>query len=66
MSNDVAKTVVREEAVLEKFDGEPEDGVLRERITLVNGDIVKHDFFDEEGELIQSVEGGNNGTNNSI
>lgn len=62
MSHDVAKLAVREDAVLEKFDGEPEDGILRERITLVNGDIVKHEYFDEGGTLIDS-EGGNDATN---
>lgn len=67
MSKDILKTVVREEAVLEKFDGEAgtEEAVLRERITLVNNELVKHEFFDENGEL-QHIEGGNSGTNNSI
>lgn len=49
MSNEKAKVVVREEAVLEKFDGDPSDGVVRERITLVNGSIVKHEYFDDSG-----------------
>jgi hypothetical protein len=67
MSKDILKTVVREEAVLEKFDGEQDDPnkVLRERITLLNGSIVNHEFFDEAGEPTH-IEGGNNGTNNSI
>ena len=63
--HDVAKHEVREEAVLEKFIGEVSDGVLAERITLVNGVLAKHEFF-ENGELVETVEGGNNGTNNSI
>lgn len=63
MTDDVAKVIVREEAVLEKFDGEPEDGILRERITLVDGELVKHEFFDESGELTHSVEGGNDAAN---
>jgi hypothetical protein len=62
MAQEVAKVVVREEAVLEKFDGEPEDGVLAERITLVNGEVIKHEFF-ENGEVVRTIEGGNNGTN---
>ena len=62
MTEEKAKVVVREEAVLEKFDGEPEDGLVRERITLVNGEIVKHEFFDESGNPIDS-EGGNDATN---
>jgi hypothetical protein len=68
MSKDILKTVVREEAVLEKFDGEADDPekVLRERITLLNGSIVNHEFFDEAGELTHSEGGNYNGTNNSI
>lgn len=62
MAQEIAKVVVREEAVLEKFDGEPEDGILVERITLVDGEIIKHEFF-EEGEVVRTIEGGNNGTN---
>lgn len=54
------KVILKEETVLEKFDGEGKDRVLRERIALVNQEIVQHDFFDEEGKLI---EGGNNATN---
>jgi hypothetical protein len=57
MSKDKAKTVVREEAVLEKFEGEPEDGILAERITLVNGAITKHEFF-EDGKVVETIEGG--------
>jgi hypothetical protein len=64
--HEVAKTVVREEAVLEKFDGNPEDGVIVERITLLDGVITKHEFF-EDGEVVDVTEGGNyNSTNNSI
>lgn len=62
MTEEKAKIVVREEAVLEKFDGDAHDGVIRERITLVNGDIVNHEFFDEGGNPIDS-EGGNDATN---
>lgn len=62
MSEEKAKVIVREEAVLEKFEGEPEDGVLLERITIVDGSITKHEFF-EDGMLTNTVEGGNNATN---
>jgi hypothetical protein len=63
---DIAKTVAKEEAVLEKFDGEPEDGILVERITLLNGVITKHEFF-KDGEVVDVTEGGNyNSTDNSI
>jgi hypothetical protein len=43
-----AKHIVREEVVLEKFEGDPADGKLLERITLVNGEITKREVFDEE------------------
>ena len=46
--------VVKEEMVLEKFDGEGDDAVLRERISLVDGAIVNHEFFDEEGNLVDA------------
>lgn len=62
MSEEKAKVVVREEAVLEKFEGTPEDGVLLERITIVDGEITRHEFF-EDGELVNKIEGGNNATN---
>lgn len=59
MSNhEVARTVINEEAVLEKFEGNPEDGIILERITLVNGVKIKHEFF-EDGELVEGFEGGN-------
>lgn len=61
MSNDfgeIAKMVVREEMVLEKFDGEQDDPdkVLRERITLVDGSLVKQEWFDESGNLVETKE----------
>lgn len=61
-NNEVARVTVREDAVLEKFEGEIEDGVLLEKIYLTNGIITKHEFY-EDGELVETVEGGNNGTN---
>lgn len=62
MSEERAKVIVREEAVLEKFEGQPEDGNLLERITIVDGEITKHEFF-EDGVLANTVEGGNNAAN---
>lgn len=55
---EIAKMVVREEMVLEKFDGEQDDPdkVLRERITVVDGAIVKQEVFDENGELVETKE----------
>lgn len=32
--------------VLEKFEGDPADGILAERLTIVNGEIVEHEVFD--------------------
>ena len=60
--DDKAEVIVKEEAVLEKFEGDPNDGLLLERITLLNGEITKHEFF-EDGELVKTVEGGNSATN---
>lgn len=60
--DDKAEVIVKEEAVLEKFEGDPADGLLLERITLLNGEITKHEFF-EDGELVKTVEGGNSATN---
>lgn len=54
--------ILEVKAVLEKFDGEGEDAVLAERITIVNDEIVRHEFF-EDGELITVNEGGTNATN---
>ena len=55
MSIERAKVNIKEEAVLEKHDAGT--GILREQITLINGEIIKHDFFDESGNIIE--EGGN-------
>jgi hypothetical protein len=40
---------VDEHAVLEKFEGDPADGKLLERITLHNGEIVSRETFTLEG-----------------
>lgn len=40
---------VDEHVVLEKFEGDPEDGKLVERITLLNGEIINQESFDLEG-----------------
>ena len=49
---EVVKHVIREEVVLEKFDGDdPETQTILERITLVNGVKEKHEFF-EDGNLV--------------
>jgi hypothetical protein len=50
---------VREDVVLEKFEGTPEDGVLLERVYLTDGIITKHEFF-EDGNLVRVHERGGN------
>ena len=73
MSNDIARVIVKEEMVLEKTD--VESGTIVERITVVTdhadkdnpvSEIVKHEFYDTDGSHIKTVEGGKDGTNNSI
>lgn len=54
-NEEIGRVVVKEEMILEKFDGEPEDGILAERITVVNGEIVKHEVF-EDGKLVEVKE----------
>ena len=56
--SEIGKMIVKEEMVLEKFDGEADapDKVLRERLTVVDGEIVKHEFYDQSGELIEVKE----------
>lgn len=59
--DDPAKLKIKEEVVLEKFEGEVEDGVLRERVFIEDGLIKKHEFL-EDGEVVRTVvpsEGGN-------
>jgi len=51
---EVGKVIVKEEAVLEKFDGEVSDGVLAERIFLTNGVRTKHEVF-EDGQLVSTT-----------
>jgi len=54
------------EMVLEKFEGDEllEDGrpnpdrILLERIRLVDGELVKHEWFDKDGNITKT-EGGN-------
>lgn len=62
MNNEEAKVIVREDAVLEKFEGPIEDGVVVERVYLTDGVMTKHEFL-EDGEVVRTIEGGNNGTN---
>lgn len=47
MAGDRGKIKVEEKVVLEKFDGDPADGRLAERITMIDGKIVNHEKFEE-------------------
>ena len=49
---EVGKVVLKEEAVLEKFNGEVADGVLAERVFITDGVILKHQWF-EDGEVVK-------------
>lgn len=57
MHGDEAQIVEKVEMVLEKFDGEAEDGILAERLVLVDGEVVRHEKY-ENGELVSVTEGG--------
>jgi hypothetical protein len=53
---DESPLMLQETAVLEKYDTDertPEN--LRERITVVDGVITEHEFFDEGGNLIDGA-----------
>lgn len=45
--------VIEERVVLEKFDGEAEPDNLIERVHILDGKIVQHDFI-EDGEVVES------------
>jgi hypothetical protein len=47
--------VLKEEVLLEKFDGEPEDGNVVERVYLTDGVLTKHEFL-EDGKVVRVVE----------
>lgn len=49
---EIAQLIEKVEVVLEKFDGEDESKVLRERITIVDDEVVNHEHFDESGNAI--------------
>ena len=50
-NEDASALVVEERIVLDKYDGEPAEGHLVERLTIVDGMLVSHEFFNhtEEG-----------------
>lgn len=47
--------VLKEEVLLEKFDGDIEDGNVVERVYLTDGVMTKHEFL-EDGEVVRTVE----------
>ena len=62
---EIAEMVVKEEVVLEKFDGTDTTVAPVERVYIVDGVITKHEFL-EDGEVVRTVEkeGGEDNTTN--
>lgn len=54
MSEEQQIVDIQEEVVLEKYEGEPDPENLVERITLINGEIVKHELL-ENGVVMKEV-----------
>lgn len=52
MPSEQGKAELVEHIMLEKFEGEPEDGVLLERVYLQDGIMVGQEFF-KNGELVE-------------
>lgn len=46
-------SIKEEKVVLEKFEGEAAPENLIERVHILNGEIVQHDFI-EDGEVVES------------
>jgi hypothetical protein len=53
--NETGYVVLKEEVLLEKFDGEPEDGNVVERVYLTDGVLTRHEFL-EDGQVVRVVE----------
>ena len=49
---DKAKVIIDEKIVLNKFEGDPEAGILLETVYLTNGVITQHDYFDDDGNIV--------------
>lgn len=47
------RVIVKEEAVLEKFNGEVADGDIAERIYLLDGVITHHEYY-ENGQVVKT------------
>lgn len=55
---DESLAIVSESGILEKFEGEVEDGVLVERVYIEDGLVIKVEKF-EDGELVHTeIRGG--------
>jgi hypothetical protein len=54
MSNsDIGEIILDERVVLEKFNGEVEDGDVVERLHFHNGDLEKHEWL-ENGHVVKT------------
>jgi hypothetical protein len=53
MANEQGEFSLSEFAVLEKFDGDVEDGNVVERIEILDGKITKHEWL-EEGKVVRT------------
>lgn len=62
ISGDVLPVIEKVEMVLEKFNGNPEDGDIAERLVIVDDVVVRHEVY-ENGEIVSLTEGGTDGTN---
>lgn len=57
MNEEEALTVVKEEIVLQKFEGDPIPENLVEKVFILDGVIQKHEFI-ENGLVVKVVEPG--------
>lgn len=49
-NEDTGQLVVEERIVLDKYDGDSAEGNLVERLTIVDGVLVSHEFFNHHTE----------------
>jgi len=57
--NESTEARVDEHVLLEKFNGDPADGDVIERIEILNGTIVKREYL-ENGVVVATTDGGEN------
>lgn len=53
--SEAGMVVLKEEVVLEKFEGTPETGELIERVYITDGVITRHQYF-KNGKMIREEE----------